>query len=87
MTLSTGAGYDHDATVEALVEAANAQYDESGQTVIALFVQTQPLSQPGVTDVTAFTIGTAPSPTLDANITISIFQIARFDTSHVTVTP
>jgi hypothetical protein len=87
MTLSTGAGYDHDATVEALVEAANAQYDESGQTVIALFVQTQPLSQPGVTDVTAFTIGTAPSPTLDANIAISIFQIARFDTSHVTVTP
>lgn len=39
---------------------------------------------PGILDV-GIKIGTAPSPTLDDNITVTPFQVAAFDTSRITV--
>jgi hypothetical protein len=87
-TLSTGPGYIGAAAVAAAVASAcNAQFKEAGQTVIALFVRALPLAQLGVLDVTAFAIGTAPSPSAASNIAIGTFGIARFDTSRISVTP
>ena len=75
---------------DALVEAALvALGDESqiGQDVIALLFKCSPLeSIAGVLDVTAFAIGTAPSPTIEDNIVISNRELALFDTSRIIVT-
>lgn len=75
---------------DALVEAALvALGDESqiGQDAIALLFKCSPLeSVAGVLDVTAFAIGTAPSPTLEDNIVIGNRELALFDTSRIIVT-
>lgn len=85
-TLTTGTDYVGDTAVkEFVVATANAKY-KPGTDVVALLVEAMVLELDGVIDVTDFAIGTAPSPTLDDNIEISIREKARFDTSRITVT-
>ena len=75
-----------DALVEAALVALGDQ-SQIGQDVVALLFKCSPLeSVAGVLDVTAFAIGTAPSPTLEDNIVIGNRELALFDTSRIIVT-
>lgn len=69
---------------EAAVAYAQANIGQ-GSEVVALAIRAQALTIPGVIDVPTFAIGTSPSPSLDANITIPDLSIAVFDTSRMTV--
>ena len=68
----------------ALKNLGDAQ--QIGEDVIALRYECVPLTIAGVVDVSDFNIGTAPSPSGDANITIALRELARFDTSNFAVT-
>jgi uncharacterized phage protein gp47/JayE len=73
----------------ALVQAAIASVltgNLPGAAVIALACEAAALTVQGVTDVTAFTLDVVPSPVATANIIMSPFQIATFNTCTVTVT-
>lgn len=78
-------GYPGDADAKtAWAAAANAHY-EPGEDVIGLWVRGYPLNISGVEDVDPFAIGTAPAPTLDDNLTITVRQIARFSSDRITI--
>ena len=68
----------------ALKNLGDAQ--QIGEDVIALRYECVALTIAGVVDVSDFNIGTAPSPSGDANITIALRELARFDTSNFAVT-
>ncbi len=57
-----------------------------GQTVYALACESAALSVQGVLDVTSFFLDVNPSPAVSANIIITPFQIATFNTCTVNVT-
>jgi uncharacterized phage protein gp47/JayE len=76
---------DGDDQVEAAAIAKGATALGMGDDVIALVFRAQALSVAGVNDVTAFTLGTAPSPVGTANLSITSRQIALLDTSRISV--
>lgn len=59
---------------------------EPGEDVIQTTFFTPCYSVPGVIDVTVLHLGTAPAPVLSANLVVGVRQMARFDTSRVTIT-
>jgi uncharacterized phage protein gp47/JayE len=76
---------DGDAQVKAAIVAfGDAQ--KTGKNVVASGVGAQAFSVAGVLDVTPVYIGTAPSPVSSTAIPISLFELAKFDTSRITVT-
>lgn len=73
----------------ALVKAAAVEKGNTlnlGDDVIALALRSSALSVQGVLDVTAMRLGFSASPVGLVNLAISGREIARFDTSRVTVT-
>ena len=74
----------------AAVQAAIVAWAQSslpqGQSVIAEKVKSIAISVPGALDVTAFTIGTSPSPVGTINIPISFRQIASISSGDINVT-
>jgi uncharacterized phage protein gp47/JayE len=72
-----------DAVKEALV-AQGADYG-IGDDVIAQANKAAAFDVSGVYDITDYDIGTAPSPSGEANIVIDIREISDFDTSRITV--
>lgn len=56
-----------------------------GDDVIALALRAIPLGVKGVVDVPSLKLGFAAAPTGTANLTVTNRQIARFDTSRITV--
>ena len=95
VTCSKGPAWDDTAT-PAAVKAALAAYATAnwkpGVSVIHAFlfgvvasVNTDPLN-PQVADVTAITLGTAPSPSGTANLTMSVLQVATLIAANVSVT-
>lgn len=70
---------------EQIVGLANELYKVPGSTVIAERVKALAFTQAGVTDVPAFTLGFAPSPVGTTNLAIGSREVARFDTSRVSV--
>jgi hypothetical protein len=75
---------DGDTQIKDLI-LAKGQALTGGDDVIALAFQAIPLAVAGVTDVTAFALGFAPSPTLDANLPVGIRERATFSGAHVTI--
>ena len=57
-----------------------------GEDVIFLAYNCIPLEEAGVLDVTAFFTGFAPAPTGTINLVIAIRELAKFDTSRITIT-
>lgn len=57
-----------------------------GEDVIALVFKCEPLDVTGVIDVTVFKIDTITPPVNTGNIVIAFRDLARFDTSRITVT-
>ncbi len=56
-----------------------------GDDVVALVIRAAALSISGVLDVPTFAIGFAPSPTLDANLTVGVRARAAFDATRVSL--
>lgn len=56
-----------------------------GESVVDLVIRAAALNVPGVTDVTALRLGSAPSPGGTSNYPITGRQIARFDTARIVV--
>lgn len=80
----TAAEYAGDAAVEtALVTEGDTM--EVGEDVIYVRFQCVPLTVSGVVDVTDFKIDVTASPTGTSNIAIALRELARFDTSRITV--
>lgn len=73
------------AQIIAAAAARGAAIQKLGTDVIALQYKAAALSVPGVIDATTLLLGTAPSPVGTANIVIGSRQIARVDSSHITV--
>lgn len=73
------------ADVQAAIIAKGASLT-SGNNVIAEKIRASITDTPGVTDLLAFAIGTAPAPVAAANIPIPITSIGLFDTSRISVT-
>jgi len=74
---------------EALVALGDAS--QIGDDVIALAYKANPLNIAGVLDVTAFVVGTSPTPTYvlptgTVNIVVSFRDLSMFDTSRIAVT-
>jgi uncharacterized phage protein gp47/JayE len=85
-TLETTTGYIGDTAVkDSVATQANARYQPGGS-VIAIFVKALPIEMDGVEDITAFALGTAPSPVGTVNIPVGLRQIAIFDTSRIAIT-
>jgi uncharacterized phage protein gp47/JayE len=57
-----------------------------GEDVLYLLYNCIPLDEPGVLDVTAFFTGFAAAPTGEVNLAILIRELAKFDTSRITIT-
>jgi hypothetical protein len=73
------------ADIQAAVIAAGASLT-SGNSVIAEKIRAAIVNTSGVTDLTAFAIGTVPSPVGAANIPIPITSIGLFDNTRISVT-
>lgn len=75
-------------TTEAQVKAAIAALEPTkpGETIVALRLRGAPLALPGVIDVTAFTLGLAPSPVGTVNIVPNWETILRIDPANIAVT-
>jgi hypothetical protein len=85
-TVSVGTDFAGDAALkQAIVDAMTARCGISDD-VNYVYMQALPLTQVGVTDVTAFAVGTAPAPTGHVNIAIGLRQRARFTTANISVT-
>jgi hypothetical protein len=69
---------------EKIVEWGDAQ--ATGKNVVASAISAQAFQIDGVLDVTLVEIGTAAAPTTSTTITISLRQLATYDTSRITVT-
>lgn len=85
-----GDGYVGDATLKQLIsDNANARFGPN-QAVRAEIVKAMALPPnvgvAGVTDITTFRLGTAPSPVGTINIPIGLRQIATFDPTQITIT-
>jgi hypothetical protein len=76
--------YEGDAAVKAALVAQGSGYS-IGEDVVAEANKAAAFDVNGVYDITAYTIGTAPAPVGVINIPIDIREIARFDTSRITV--
>lgn len=89
-TITTGTGYIGNATLKtALKNLLNASVTPN-QDVIAIVAEAAALPSgvgAGVTDITAFTLGIAPSPVGTTNIVIGLREIAQFDPTQITITP
>lgn len=68
----------------AIVEWGDAQ--RTGKDVVAAALIAQAFKVPGVLDVTAVRIGTAPAPLTGVTIPISLRERAAYDTSRIVVT-
>jgi uncharacterized phage protein gp47/JayE len=76
--------YAGDDAVKAALVSQGSIYG-IGEDVVAEANKAAAFGVNGVYDVTDYRIGTAPSPTGTANIVIDIREIARFDSSRITV--
>lgn len=84
-TITTGSGYVGNAALKAYVaEQADARHG-SGDDVFQSVIQSLPYALTGVKNVSVCAIGVAPAPTLENDIAIGVRQVARFDTSRITV--
>lgn len=59
---------------------------QPGVEVFALALEAQAFTVPGVLDISAFAVGTAPGPTLHANIPINVRHQAVLSTGNIAVT-
>lgn len=85
VTLTKSKGYvGDDAVREFLAEQGNKRHGP-GDDVVALVMKSLPLTLDGVYDVTNLKLGFAASPTNEANLTVGVREIARFDTSRITI--
>lgn len=85
ITLTKSLGYVGDDEVRRFVaEQGNARY-KPGDDVVALVLKALPLTLQGVFDVTNLKLGFTASPTNEANLVVGARQIARFDTTRITV--
>lgn len=75
---------DGDTQVRDAILAVGGAY-ATGKNVVSSQLKAACFSVPGVLDVTSLKIGTAPTPTLETTIAISLRQLAIFDSSRVTV--
>jgi hypothetical protein len=81
--LDTSSSYAGDAAFKAAIVAALNSRHGMGDDVL-WWVCMLASAFPGVTNVVSLKLGTAPSPTLSADIPISDRQLARFDTTRIT---
>jgi len=73
------------ADIQANVIAAGASLT-SGNSIVAEKIRAAIVNTAGVTDLTAFAIGTSPGPVSAANIPIPITSIGLFDNARISVT-
>jgi hypothetical protein len=86
--LVTGAGYPGDTQFAIdLAAQANAFFNQRGQDVIRARLIAFAINEPGVLDVPSVKLGFSASPTGSADLTIGTRQLARFDSSRITVAP
>lgn len=78
--------YEGDAAVKTALAAQGTAAYSIGNDVVAEANKASAFDVNGVYDITDYDIGIAPGPVGDANIVIDIREIARFDTSRITVT-
>lgn len=71
---------------EAIAELCNDEYDAPDLDVIAAKVKAFAFQVSGVTDVTDFRLGLSPAPSGTTNLAMGPRDLARFDTSRITVT-
>ncbi len=81
----TGTGYVGDTQAKADIVDGLQAITKPGKDVIAIRAAAQALTVQGVEDVTAYALGTAPGPTGQANIPITVRQIATFSSANVTL--
>lgn len=70
---------------EFVKSSANSFFNEAGDDVIAAKLKAVGVLFPGVTDLTALRLGFAASPVGTTNLTIGIRDLARFDTTRISV--
>ncbi len=84
--ITTGKGYPGDAAFkEYVAEQCDARFGSSDD-VFATLVESLAFGVAGVKNVTAFTLGTAPSPVGVTDIPIGLRELSRFDTGRIVVT-
>jgi uncharacterized phage protein gp47/JayE len=72
------------ATKDAILAYAALKY-LVGKSVVDSQLYVPVFSVPGVEDITSLYIGTAPAPGTPGNISITLHQIAKFDSSRITI--
>lgn len=80
---------EYPADGDAQIKAAIVAYGDAqrcGRDAVASALIARVFSVTGVLDVTLLEIGTAPSPSSDATIAISLRELATYDTSRISVT-
>jgi uncharacterized phage protein gp47/JayE len=73
------------AQVKDAIVAYGSSVLTTGRDVVSSAVAAQAFKVPGVLDTGLAKLGTAPSPTLTSNIAITTRQLAKLDTSRITV--
>lgn len=84
LTKEAGAAADSE-TKTAWAAAMNTAHEPAAD-VVALSVRAWPLTRDKITDVPVFTLGFAAAPVGTSNLTIGVRQIARFDSTRITIT-
>jgi hypothetical protein len=84
-TITRLASYVGDAALKDYVATQANKIHGPGGEVIALVVRAMPLALLGVKDVVSMRLGFAPAPVGVVNLPIGVRELARFDTSRITV--